>query len=850
MKKALLLLLTTLAYSVTTSAQCTITGATVNSSTLTCTSLASCTTIYLGDGTNSTVLNMNANLDLTCLGAIQFIIRNNANIDFSNGNYDLSFAANSSIIVEPGGNLSAGTNCSASDLIKIGSTKVASCNGSGGGVLMDFPALVSGGGYNTVNTTVSTICGSGTATITAVSNPTPTASTVYKWYTVATAGTPFLTTTVSSSPYSTTYTTPTLSANTTYYVEATTGSNTTPRKAVTVTVTPVPAAPSVTPVNPTCSVSTGSITITAPTGSGYTYSINGLTYSNSTGTFTSVAAGTYSVTAKNSVGCVSSATNITLSVPTNTWNGTSWSTGTPPTSAQKIVFAGDYASSSDVTGCSCHVTSGTVVFTTGTTLSVVNEVKVTGGSLSFDDKASLVQTNDTAVNSGNITYRRETSPLKLYDYTYWSSPVANATLSQLATNSLCFSFSPTINNWVYQANSATMTPGVGYIGRTPDPLLSATLKTNFVGVPNNGVINVPIVKSAGTYNLIGNPYPSAIDVDLFLTDAANSGVVNGTVYFWTHNTSITNNNYTINDYAKYNFTGSVRTSTAALSGGVLPTGKIGAGQGFFIEANSAKANGTYTASFKNSMRVAGNNAQFFRSSNSAATSSVSGSLERHRLWLSLTDAQGAYNQMLLGYVEGATNDFDAMFDGKTMPVGNPVAIYTKVGEYDLSIQGRSLPFSENEVIPVGYSSTTNGTLTLSLDNLDGLFETQNVYLLDKVTGIYHDIKAGPVDFNTASGTFDNRFELHFTNSALGTVTPDYNAAVVVVANQNQLTVLCDAMPIAKVEVFDILGKQILSQKGLNTNHFQSGNLLVGTQALLVKITLDNDVTIIKKTLMN
>ncbi|WP_162128453.1 Ig-like domain-containing protein [Flavobacterium phycosphaerae] len=849
MKKILLLLIVASFYSITTRAQCTITGATVNSSTLSCASLASCSTIYVGNGTNATVLNMNANLDLTCLGAIQFVIRNNASIDFSNGNYDLSFAANTAIIVEAGGNLSAGTNCSASDLIKVGGTKVASCNGSGGGVLMDFPTLVSGGGYNTVNTTGTTICASGSATITAAKNPTPSATTVYEWFTVATGGTPFLTTTVTSSPYSTTYTTPTLSANTTYYVQATTGSVTTLRKAVTVTVTAAPAAPTVTPTSPGCNVANGSITITAPTGAGYTYSTNGTTYTNTTGVFNSMAAGTYSVTAKNSTGCISSSTSVTLSQPSNTWNGTVWSSGTPPTSSQRIVFSGDFSSSSDITGCSCHVTSGNVVFTAGTTLSLVNEVKVTAGSLSFDDTASLVQTNDAAVNSGNITYSRQTSPLKLYDYTYWSSPVAGAALSQLATSSMCYSFSPSINNWVYQANSTAMTPGVGYIGRTPDPLLSATLQTNFVGVPNNGVVNVSIVKSTGAYNLIGNPYPSAIDIDLFLTDATNSTVVNGTIYFWTHNTSITNNNYTINDYAKYNFTGGVRTSTPALSGNIYPTGKIGAGQGFFIEANTAKANGTYTASFKNAMRVTNTNTQFFRNSNTAANSSVS-SIEKHRLWLSLTDTQGAYNQMLLGYVTGATNDFDTMFDGKTMPVGNPVAIYTMVGDYDLSIQGKSLPFSENDVIPVAYSTTTNGTLTISLENFDGLFENQNVYMLDKVTGVYHDMKSGDFTFTTTSGTFESRFELHFTNTALGTVVPDFNAAVVVLTNQHQLTVLCEASPIAKLEVFDLSGKQIFSQSGLNTTNFQTGNLSVGTQALLVKITLENDITVIKKTLMN
>jgi hypothetical protein len=36
----------------------------------------------------------------------------------------------------------------------------------------------------------------------------------------------------------------------------------------------------------------------------------------------------------------------------------------------------------------------------------------------------------------------------------------------------------------------------------------------FTGVPNNGLVTVPIGAS-GTSNLVGNPYPSALDANLF-----------------------------------------------------------------------------------------------------------------------------------------------------------------------------------------------------------------------------------------------------------------------------------------------------------------------------------------------
>ena len=89
---------------------------------------------------------------------------------------------------------------------------------------------------------------------------------------------------------------------------------------VTVNAQPAtPAAPtaSVT-AQPTCSVSTGTITITAPTGAGMTYSTNGVTYANTTGIFSGMVAGNYNLTAKNSSGCVSAITSVTVNTQPET----------------------------------------------------------------------------------------------------------------------------------------------------------------------------------------------------------------------------------------------------------------------------------------------------------------------------------------------------------------------------------------------------------------------------------------------------------------------------------------------------------------------------------------------------
>ncbi|MCF6142394.1 hypothetical protein L1S34_13945, partial [Flavobacterium sp. K77] len=104
----------------------------------------------------------------------------------------------------------------------------------------------------------------------------------------------------------------------------------------TITITYTPEKPSVSVTSqPTCSVATGTITVSSPIGNGLTYSIDGTNYQNTSGIFTNVAAGTYSVTAKSSSGCISSTTSVTInnqpvtpSAPVSGGNQTVCSDGT------------------------------------------------------------------------------------------------------------------------------------------------------------------------------------------------------------------------------------------------------------------------------------------------------------------------------------------------------------------------------------------------------------------------------------------------------------------------------------------------------------------------------------------
>lgn len=533
---------------------------------------------------------------------------------------------------------------------------------------------------------------------------------------------------------------------------------------------------------------------------------------------------------------------------TSTWDGTSWSNG-QPTSGIKAILDADYNTGThgNLLGCKCQINSGKTLTIDPATYAIIESDLESSGTILIESSGSLVQRNDFAVNSGNLTVRRTTSPMKLYDYTYWSSPVGGQTLTGLSPQTSpdrFYAFNPTTGNWQYTIGSTVMSPGKGYIIRSPESFTATptTYDGQFYGSNNNGFIQTPIAVGTSTWNLIGNPYASAIDADLFLSFSSNVGLIGGTIYLWTHNTAFANNVYAANDYAVYNLLGGIGTAAANIGvNNTVPSGKIASGQGFFVQG---LANGN--ATFNNTMRVAGNNEEFFRNQN--AVESGSG-LERSRVWLNLTNTQGAFKQTLIGYIQNATNEIDRDFDGTTLNAGNVINFYSLCQNQSLAIQGRALPFDENDSIPLGYTSNLAGQFTISLENFDGIFANmQGVYLEDTLLNTIQNLKTASYTFTTQTGTFNTRFILRFTNQTLG--NSDFSEGVDwVMSSQNQqLTLFSARENIVSVTVYDLLGRSLLSVKDIHRTTYQTAPIR-SQQTLIVKVTFENGVTESRKVIV-
>jgi hypothetical protein len=427
-----------------------------------------------------------------------------------------------------------------------------------------------------------------------------------------------------------------------------------------------------------------------------------------------------------------------------------------------------------------------------------------------------------------------------YDYTYWSSPVSSQVLNvfsplTLASKFYSFNADPLVNNWVLENQINTMLPAKGYAIRAPQGYSSTpqTFNGAFVGVPNNGNYTVNVYKkTVGNYNLLGNPYPSAINVQTLIS---NSTLI--TLYYWTHNTAISSNVFTSNDYA-------VRTSlagTAASSGGVVPTKYMAAGQGFFA---SSSVNGSVT--FTNAMRVSGNNSTFFRNTNSPEV--INDEADDNLIRLDLSNSGGVFKQQVILYVTGATNEYDAGMDGDQID-GQFASFYSIIPGHNLAIQVKAMPWEVTDQVPLGFKSTITASTSfnINISELGAYFLDKDVYLEDKLLNVFHDLKVAPYTFSSAAGVFDNRFVIHYQDTSLS--SDDFAASensVYLFKDNNQPKIVSTKSNIKSIIGYDMLGRVIFSKDKLNASEVLITDLIKNNQAVIIKATLENNVTVAKK----
>ncbi|QYJ68402.1 T9SS type A sorting domain-containing protein [Flavobacterium litorale] len=543
----------------------------------------------------------------------------------------------------------------------------------------------------------------------------------------------------------------------------------------------------------------------------------------------------------------------TGSVDTDWNNASNWCGGIPATT-DDITIASQtnspvIASGNNVTVASITLLSGgNITVNSGANLTVTNSVSVAAdATFIVENNANLIQINDVA-NTGDIIVEKDSSPLYRLDYSLWASPVANQNLQD---------FSPlTLSNRFYSYDESTdlyasITPsgndfevGRGYLIRMPnnhpdyvDDSTPGTAWTGtFTGIPNNGTITVATTTSFNGYNLVGNPYPSPINIHNFFD--ANTGSISETsaLYFWRKRNDPGTTTYALITKSAYTMNSASGGDTGSGTFmGDSSTWVINPGQGFFVEATGS------SVTFNNGMRVPVNNGQFFRMQQQQESI-------MSRIWLNITGSNNEFKQLAIAYTNQTTLGLDYGWDGKAFINDGPIALYTIVNDIPLGIEARP-QFDVTDVVPLAYKITDAGSYTISLDHFDGLFlGGQDIYLKDNVTGQTIDIKNDNYTFSTQAGVVTDRFEIVYTNSVLTTDVNLTNNSVIVYEKDGVITVNSNSDTIQDITIYDARGRLIYTQLGGNQSTAQINKLPIQQQMVIVHITTDSGM-VVKKLIM-
>lgn len=576
-----------------------------------------------------------------------------------------------------------------------------------------------------------------------------------------------------------------------------------------------------------------------------------------------------------------------------------------------------------------YVSNTSYVFDKGTLIYVKGGIELNGNNSKFylRNEGQLLQgaTSPSSNKGLGVLSVFQEGSVNNYAYNYWCSPIGNAStiignedfgitmlnvpttnvssnvasilpmnnydgVSSLGSLSIApywiwkFLSSSTYSQWSQSGSNTNISAGQGFTmkgtGGTGDANMAGEITVNnpgskqrydFRGKPNDGDIIINVANTKLT--LTGNPYPSAIDLSAFLTNATNC---TGIAYFWEHDK-------TVNSHVLINYRGGYGTfSPVSRSGsGIYVPAKFYAydvngnqlgltstpnnsyaryfspiGQGFMIEGN---ASGT-SVTMKNSYRVfqkENSLTSVFEKNNTNSNAvntgflpdiqSVSGfdyttvsTAEVPQIRFNTLLNNDAIKQVVVAFDDQATDGVDHAKDAKNPSDSSPMDMYFVLdnNEYIISV----IQFDENKRLPVGFRSTANAMVKITVADIINFTQANDVFLFDKETGIYHDIKNAQYEFPIIAGATNNRYEITFKDNALANNTIIKNQFLIVQNNSNQLLSISNPnmLDIKSFVLYDILGKSVFDKIDLGAKSIYEFSTAVLSEGVYIVKMKTND----------
>ncbi|HML85803.1 MAG TPA: T9SS type A sorting domain-containing protein, partial [Bacteroidales bacterium] len=436
----------------------------------------------------------------------------------------------------------------------------------------------------------------------------------------------------------------------------------------------------------------------------------------------------------------------------------------------------------------------TISSTASLTVSGSNQLYVFGD---FEIQSSGASTGsfigaENAIVDGNSTVQCYVSA---DNYHYISSPVAPQSFGSIfpdnQNNIYLRRYNEPSGEWVNQLGTDNCVTGVGY-----SVTMNAAQTGSFSGDLNASDVTKTLSK-AGTasgvsandyngWNLIGNPFSSAINwADVLAANQPAPGF-ESSAYIWSGSNYIATNG-----------------TSGGISGNLIPICS-----GFFVKASI-------------------NDAQIVIPTSAQAHSNHGIYKEAilNNLAVKVTGDQYE-DQTFVRFHDQATEGFDSRWDARKLEGLNEAPqLYTTAGEYKLSINEQ--PKQTKRDIPMNFSCGVDGQYTLTFSGVESFESPSRITLEDKLLGSTIDV-TNSLSYNFSYNTTDDegRFILHFS-TATGISDKEVQNIQIWAAN-HQLFIDNQAGVVGDVTLYDITGKKILAKQVTEGKSIINVNGLNGT----------------------
>ncbi len=486
------------------------------------------------------------------------------------------------------------------------------------------------------------------------------------------------------------------------------------------------------------------------------------------------------------------------------------------------------------------------------------------------------------------------------------------------------------NQWQQLSTmDATVSSGQGFTmkGR---PASDANKTIDFRGRPNTGDILVSCANSNlvvvhqdhtaqialgmsptgnGHYveSLLGNPYPSSLDLKLLFRNAANTAnkntFIKEAVYFYqdastTHqlqgyqagygvwspgtlNNFSDHGNFVPATFVMYDALGAQVTSgggTGAAYGGTFNRRYAAIGQGFIVRTKDDNAGGNVL--INNEMRVylplepltpvdvfeksatpsPGTERLIGMSHNGLDYDDILNNptiIPEIRIWTGIKDTY--FRESLIAFRN--QTDYSAFQSGTDAdaPALLKTDAFIHLGDHKLAI--KSIEFDVDARLPFTLlaGETDNSEFKINVNSIKDTPAGMEVFLYDNVTDAYTDILNGEFIITLDKGVYNDRFEITFRNSsaedaALGIEEGEIANSFTVFQNNSAGSLMIknpESYNVKAFTMYDVTGKLIYNKANLGTKSeysFPTNSLSTGTY--LVKVITKNNVEITKKVIVH